>query len=268
MSDYSKGFERKTRTELKKLFLPMFGADAFMENVDIEATNRKFGDNYEIDFCSTLYVHEGLNIRDHPVEQMGKMRFLRGSWESWLKNIVQKHREFSLLNQQEGVESSEQDVTPTKTSVRATHYIVGETKISEGLRTLLDRLLQLERNVKMLCERKGVKVEEAPVRATEIIALAGIGVPRNSQLGDKAIRNKILNSKKKLPILTSLLKEERLFVFEVDSFHRRLEKVEEGMVNMDKKLQEQSKMLQEQGKMLQEMNASLQMLSQKGGKKK
>jgi hypothetical protein len=260
----------------------MFGADAFMEKVEIEATNRKFGDNYEIDFCSTLHVHNELKIRDRPAEQMEKMRFLRGSWESWLKNIVQKHREASSCNQQEEAESSEQDLTPTKTSVRATHYIVGETKISEGLRSLLDRLLQLERNVKMLCERKGVKVEEAPVRATEIIALAGIGVPQNSQLGDKAIRKKIQHSKKKLPILASLLKEERVFVFEVDSFHLRLEKVEDGMANMDKKLQEQGKMLQEQGKMLQEqgkmlqeqgkmlqkMNASLQMLLPKAGKKK
>ena len=61
----------------------MFGADAFTEDVDVEGTNRKFslnGKDYEIDFCSTLHVHEGLKIRDSPPQQMQKMRFLKGNW--------------------------------------------------------------------------------------------------------------------------------------------------------------------------------------------
>jgi hypothetical protein len=192
---------------------------------------------------------------------MGKMRFLRGSWESWLKNIVQKHRDVSLCHQQGGDESSQDDLTPTKTSIKATHYIVGETKISEGLASLMARLAQLERNVKMLCGRKGVQTEEDPSRAAEVIALAGIGVPCNSQLGDKSIKNKINKSKKRFPILASLLKEERVFVFEVDAFHLRVEKVEEG-------LQKVQEVLQEQSKTLQEIKANLQTLLQKGPKKK
>ena len=214
----------------------MFGADAFTEDVNVESTNRKFslhGIDYEIDFCSTLHVHEGLKIRDRPSQQMKKMRFLKGNWDSWLTKLVKKYTQ----QKQEEQEFQQTDLTPTKTSVRATHYIVGETKISLGKKSIIQRLRQLERNVKMLCKRRGATAKQAPLEAVGIIALAGIGVPPNREFDDRDIVNMIKTKKNNLPILSMLLQEERVFVFEVDSFHVRLEQVEEGLEKVDEKLE-------------------------------
>ena len=248
LSDHSTGFERKTRTEFKKLFSLMFGPDAFTEDVDAEETNRKFslkGTNYEIDYCSTLHVHEGLTIRDRPPKQMAKMRFLEGNWDSWLQKIVQKYTQ-----EQAGQETLQRDLTPTKTSARATHYIVGETKISLGKNSIIQRLHQLERNVKMLCNNKDETANQVPVKAVGIIALAGIGVPPNRQFDDQSIIRMIKTKRKNLPILRRLLQEERVFVFEIDSFHVRLEQMEEGLEKVDEKLEKLDQKLEELKKLL------------------
>jgi hypothetical protein len=240
----------------------MFGADAFTEDVDVEGTNRKFslnGKDYEIDFCSTLHVHEGLKIRDRPSQQMKKMRFLKGNWESWLEKLVQKYTQLK----QEEHESEDSDLTPTKTSVRATHYIVGETKISLGRNSIIQRLLQLEKNVKMLCEKRGATAKQAPLKAVGIIALAGIGVPPKPEFDDKDITAMIKLQKKRFPILSMLLQEERVFVFEIDSFHVRLEQVEEGLEKVDGKLDAQGEKLDAQGEKLDVQGEKLEKLHQK-----
>ena len=240
----------------------MFGADAFKEDVDMEITNRKFlvgGIQVEIDFCSTLHVHQELKIRDRPSQQMEKMKFLRGNWDSWLPKLIQTH-----MQQQTGNESLQGNLTPTKTvdeSVRATHYIVGETKISLGKKSALTRLIQLENNLCMLCRRKGATATQAPLKAVGIIALAGIVVPPKREFDDELIARMIRNKRNKLPILRRLLHEERVFVFEIESFHIRLEQLEKVLEDLGEKVDAQGKDL---GKKVDEIKALLLKIS--GGK--
>jgi hypothetical protein len=216
----------------------MFGADAFKEDVDLNLTNRQIRSDFEIDFCSTLHVHEGFRIRDRPVEQMKKMRFLHGDWESWLRKIVPKQKQVSSSDEQAGRGSPQSDLTDEMTSVKATHYVICETKISKGKKSVQERLIQLERNLTKMCERKGATPVEAPLKAVEIIALAGIGVPHeNRQFNDNNIRQKIRN-KTTFPVLHALLKEERVFVLEVDSVHHRLDQLEEAQERQEKTLNE------------------------------
>jgi hypothetical protein len=267
LSDHSTGLERKTRTELAKLFCLMFGADAFREDVDPALTHRKIEDNFEIDFCSTIHIHEGLHIRDRPVQQMAKFRFLRGNWDSWLTKIIRKHKEVSSGHEQPGRKTPQSDLTEVMTSVRATHYIVCETKISEGQESVKRRLAQLNRNLKKLCQRKGATNRQAPFKALGIIALAGIGVPRHSQFSDKYIKDMIKKSKGQWPVLHALWEEERVFVFEVETFHVRLEQLEEGQAKLEEgqaELKEGQAELKEGQARLEKMMVA--MLLQKGSR--
>jgi hypothetical protein len=169
---------------------------------------------------------------------MKKMRFLCGDWESWLRKIVPKQKQVSSSNDQAGRGSPQSDLTDEMTSVKATHYVICETKISKGKKSVQERLIQLERNLTKMCERKGATPEDAPHKAVEIIALAGIGVPHeNRQFNDNAIRQKIQN-KRTFPVLHALLKEERVFVLEVDSVHHRVDQLEGAQERQEKILNE------------------------------
>ena len=250
LSDHSLGSERKARHDLHRLLYPMFGADAFKEDVDLNLTNRQIRSDFEIDFCSTLHVHEGFRIRDRPVEQMKKMKFLLGDWESWLRKIVPKQKQVSSSDEQAGRGSPQSDLTDEMTSVKATHYVICETKISKGKKSVEERLIQLERNLRKMCERKGATPEEAPHKAVEIIALAGIGVPHeNRQFDNNCIMQKI-NKKPTFPVLQALLKEERVFVLEVDSAHHRLDQLEGALERQEKTLNKLKEGQERQEKLL------------------
>jgi hypothetical protein len=233
---------------MHNLLYLMFGPDAFVEGVDLDLTHRQICSDFEIDFCSTLHVHPELRIRDRPVELMKKLKFLRGCWKSWLRKIVP----VSSSHEGPGCESPQSNLTDVMTSVRATHYIVCETKISEGKASVEGRLSQLERNLKKLCERKGAASEQAALKAVEIIALAGLGVPYYKQFDVSAIRKKIQKSQD-YPVLQALLQEERVFILEVDSFSLRLEKLELGQERQEKVLNKVEQSQKRQEKLLQKI---------------
>ena len=68
--------------------------------------------------------------------------------------------------------------------------------------------------------------------------------------------------KKRFPILSMLLQEERVFVFEIDSFHVRQEQVEEGLEKVDGKLDAQGEKLDAQGEKLDAQGEKLEKLDQ------
>ena len=244
ISDHSFTFERKAGSILRATLWSMFRDDAFpppdgpCEQYMGRILEHE-GTRQEVDFCSTLHVHPGLEFREDP-KHFQKIKMLNGTLEEWLGKLLQsissseivEDQEFPLdevtPNETSDAEPHSKSITPTKTSTVATHYVVCESKIRTSEKSLQDRVEQLERVVLKLCRRKGATNENAPSKAVKLVALAGLGVPLSAHFGVGEVAKEIAQQEK-YPILNALYKEKRLFVLEVETLGNRIEGLETGI---------------------------------------
>jgi hypothetical protein len=248
ISDNSSTFERNAAKILRAILWSMFRLAAFpSSNGECEQyMNRVLkhgGTEQEVDFCSTLEVRQGLTFLEDPAH-LQKIKILNGTLEEWLENLLNRipssSEDQANLSLSGDVAPSASSITPTKTSAVATHYVVCESKIRQSGKSIEDRLEQLERVLKILCLRKGASVENAPSKALEMIALAGIGVPASAHFNSQDVRNKITQNQQVYPILNALYEERRVFVLEVDTLGTRMETLEAQTASLKAALEAQA----------------------------
>jgi len=231
----------------------MFQERAFTESSAEYVSARTLQpDDEEFDFVSHLRVSKDMEVRNTPDENDFQM--VSGDLELWLEKIKS--------SVEGGSEAGAQGMrlTPTKEeSCRcgATHYIVCETKVSSGKKSVIFRLKQLERKVRFLMERA---YSGSANDVGSAVALAGIGAPRCGAVTFQNVRNVLNSNQKDLPLLSELNKGHRLFLVFVETTADRLQILEEEQQRMQV---EQRRAQEEQRIMLEEMLTRLDKLSTK-----
>mmetsp|Transcript_36653 Transcript_36653/g.92161 ORF Transcript_36653/g.92161 Transcript_36653/m.92161 type:complete len:376 (+) Transcript_36653:329-1456(+) len=253
-SDLESAFEEKTRRKLKVVLWNMFLDRAFAENGTEYVSARTLQpNNEEFDFVSHLRVSKDMAISNRPNEK--DFQIVSGNLDEWLQKLKS-----CVEDAIEGVDQ-EKHLTPTKEEScnnGATHYIVCETKVSTGRKSVLTRLKQLERKVRYLTERAYNRGTSGDVGSA--VALAGVGAPLHGAVTMENVCKVLDSNKNDLPLLSELNKSYRLFLVFVETTADRLQILEEEQQRMQ---EEQRRAQEEQRHMLEEMLTRLDKLSTK-----
>jgi len=255
-TDLEFGYEDKARQKLKVVLWKMFQDRAFSDS-DGEYVSGRTLDKEEFDFVSHLRVSQDMAIIEKP--HVDDFKLVSGNLDMWLAKLKNSEGDDVV-----GDVSKEQRLTPTKESCRehATHYIVCETKMSMGKKSVSCRLEQLERKVLFFTKRAfstSSTEEEAAVQVDTAVALAGVGAPRRGAVGVKALEDELKFNREQYPLLRRLNELHRLFVVFVETAAERLLVAEEGVA----KVQEEVKKMHEEQKKAQKEQRKAQRKAQK-----
>jgi len=240
-TDLEFGYEDKARQKLKVVLWKMFQDRAFSDS-DGEYVSGRTLDKEEFDFVSHLRVSQDMAIIESP--DVNDFQLVSGDLDMWLAKL-----QSSEVHGAHEAGSTEVRLTPTKgesCTEHATHYIVCETKVSTGRKSIRDRLAQLERKVDFLTKRAfgdGTEVE-----VERAVALAGIGAPKRGAVNIKTVKNVLMASPTTYPLLIRLNELHRLFFVVVETAADRLLVLEEGV----EKVQEEQRKAQEEQRKAQE----------------